>query len=119
MNMDWGNWGSTFLVDRANVQSSMAELDVMSDWKRGAVPHVQPQRPATRMNWPKVSAGPQRLRKLISMWLSGLPVETQAALRHFMLLVFQFSSLWILFQFSFFFDLFDFFKQKNYYAQTF
>ena len=65
---------------------SMADFDVLHDWQHGRVPHVLPDRPVPVREWPKVSAGPDRLRRLTSMWLSGLPTDSQLALRAFMLL---------------------------------
>ena len=65
-----------------------ASFDVMDEWRKGNVPHVVPDRPVPVREWPKVPAGPDRLRTLTSMWLSGLPTESQLALRAFMLLAY-------------------------------
>ena len=59
------------------------EIDVMEAWRRGLVPHVQPEKPAMSrtIEWPRV-----RLQNLMSMWLAGLCSESQCALREFLFL---------------------------------
>ena len=63
----------------------MANLNVLADWLAGKVPHVNPERPKAVREWPRVPAGPDRLAKLMNMWVGGLPLESRQALRSFML----------------------------------
>lgn len=62
----------------------MAEIDVLADWAAGKVEHIQPTRPTANRAWPVVSAGPQRLESLLTMWIDGLPNSMKMALHRFL-----------------------------------
>ena len=61
--------------------------DVMASWQRGEVPHVQPVKPTPRSVLPSVRAGPNRLKKVLEMWIDTMPPERKDALSLFLKLV--------------------------------
>lgn len=59
-------------------------LDILQEWREGRVPHVQPSLPQAKRVWGRVPAGPDRLEKLLGMWIDKLPEDRKDALRLFL-----------------------------------
>eukprot|EP00438_Fugacium_kawagutii_P014006 Skav204081 [mRNA] locus=scaffold3129:117954:120142:+ [translate_table: standard] len=62
-----------------------SKIDVLKDWQAGHVPDVRPSKIYDKNVWPRVSAGPERLQRLMDMWLQGLSDEVKDTLRNWLL----------------------------------
>lgn len=74
-----------------------SSYDVIYEWGKGNVPHVQPVRPAAKKTLPRIEAGPGRLQTLMTMWIDLLPSNTKDALRAYLSLAQNIIIFYILY----------------------
>ena len=58
---------------------------VMEAWEEGRVQHIDPSKVKVReLHWPVIEPGPGRVKKLLTMWIAGLPNDMKTALKAFL-----------------------------------
>ena len=59
--------------------------NVMEAWTEGQVQHIDPSKVKVKEpRWPVIEPGPERVKKLLNMWIAGLPDEMKTALKFFL-----------------------------------